>query len=353
MSLIPVTVLTGFLGSGKSTLLNALLKDPALADTAVLINEFGEVPVDHLLVREADDDITVLNSGCLCCTVRGDMVETMGDLFVKRVQGEVPEFRRMIIETTGLADPAPILHTLMSDPLVAARYKLDGIVTTIDAVHGMGQLDRQRECLKQVAVADRLVLTKLDLADPTVAEQLRARLRQLNPAAPIHVADHGRIDAALLLNAGLFNPGAKHPDVAGWLKEEAYEGHDHGHHHHHGHGHDHGHDPRHGLDVNRHDAEIGAFVVIFEAPVDWDALAGALELLAQTNGERLLRVKGIINAIGHERPLAIHGVQHLFHAPSELPAWPEGDSRHTRIVFITRDLEREDVAGLLNAVVNR
>jgi len=354
MSLIPVSVLTGFLGSGKTTLLNALLKDPALGETAVLINEFGEVAIDHLLVRESNEDITILNSGCLCCTVRGDLVTAMRDLFLKRVRGEVPEFQRMIIETTGLADPAPILHTLMTDPVVSSRYKLDGIVTTIDAVHAMRQLDTQKECVKQVAVADRIILTKLDLADPTETERLRARLHQLNPGAPLHVASNGQIAAECVLNAGLFNPGSKHPDVARWLNEEAYPNHHHDHDHAHGHAHhmgEHGH--RHGLDVNRHDADITAFVVTYDHPVSWEALAGGLELLASTNGERLLRIKGIVNVAGSDLPLAIHGVQHLFHAPSELPSWPEGDSRQTRLVFITRGLGREDVTGLLNAVVGQ
>jgi G3E family GTPase len=336
MSLIPVCVLTGFLGSGKTTLLNHLLAQPGLADTAVLINEFGAVGLDHLLVRQVAEDVVLLQSGCLCCTVRGDLVEGMRDLFIKRVKSEVPEFNRVVIETTGLADPAPIIHTLMTDPLISVHYKLDGIVATIDAVNGEATLNAQAEAVKQAAVADRLVLTKADIADPTKVEVLRARLRRLNPAAPIIVAAHGKLDPADILDAGLFNKDAKIPDVTRWLNEEAYQAHQHGHHHHH--------------DVNRHDAHIQAFVFTAEKPVSWMALGFALEMMISSKGENLLRIKGIVNAQESDLPLAIHGVQHVFHPPAPLPCWPDADHR-TRIVFITRDLPREMVEDLLKGVL--
>lgn len=355
--LIPVTVLTGFLGSGKTTLLNALLKHPDMGETAVLINEFGEVGLDHLLVEAIDDDIVLLNSGCLCCTVRGDLVTAMRDLYFKRVRGLVPEFGRLLIETTGLADPAPILHTLMTDPLISSRYRLDGIVTTIDAVNGASQLDRQPEPVKQAAVADRLVLTKTDLATPEALADLEARLRAVNPAAPLLRADHGRLEPAAVLNAGLFKPGEKHPDVARWLSEEAYDD-GHGHHgHHHGHGHDHhehgqeggGH---HHHDVNRHDARISAFTVSFNAPLRWEGFVDAMEMLIASKGEDILRLKGLLNVEGEDAPVVVHAVQHVFHPPTTLPAWPD-DDRRSRLVFITRSVNRAPVADLLAAALGQ
>ena len=222
-ALIPVTLLTGFLGSGKTTVLNHVLKQPEMAATAVIVNEFGEIGIDHLLVEKASDDVVLLNSGCLCCTVRGDIVDTLLNLFVGRAGGKIPHFTRVVIETTGLADPAPILHTLISDPLVAARYTLDGVVTTVDAVNGAGTLDRQPEAVKQAAVADRLLLTKTDLADPGAAAALKARLAALNPTAPLLSPAQGAVDPALLFNLGFYDPQSKSVDVQRWLRDEAFD----------------------------------------------------------------------------------------------------------------------------------
>jgi len=351
---IPVTVLTGFLGSGKTTLLNKLLRRPELADTAVIINEFGEIGLDHLLVEKSDDEgMVTLNSGCLCCTVRGDLVRTMSELFLKRAKGEVSSFRRMVVETTGLADPAPILHTLMTDPLLATRYRLDGVVTTVDGVNGASTLDNHEEAVKQAAVADRLLLTKSDIADAPKLDDLKHRLQHLNPGAAAISISGGEIDPNAILNAGLYNPETKTADVKRWLHEEAYEGsHDHGHQHHrHGpdHGHDHGHEHEHGHgeqdphDVNRHDDRIKAFCMTFDEPMSWATVAAAFDALVTYRGPDLLRMKGILNVKDTDKPVVIHGVQHVFHPPATLEAWPEGDDRKSRVVFITRDIAESTI----------
>src|ERR1044071_1399848 len=237
-SRIPVTVLTGFLGSGKTTLLNHVLKQPDMATTAVIVNEFGEIGLDHLLVESATEDVVLLNSGCLCCTVRGDIVNTLTDLFVGRVKGRVPYFTRAVIETTGLADPAPALHALISDPIVAERYMIDGVVPQVDAVNGAGTLDRQIEAVKQAAVADRLIVTKADLAQPEALAALEARLAALHPGAPPLRAAPRVLDPAGLFDLGLFDPRTKSVEVQRWLQDEAVAAHDddddddHDHHHH-------------------------------------------------------------------------------------------------------------------------
>ena len=350
-SLIPVTVLTGFLGSGKTTVLNRLLKRIELSATAVIINEFGEVGLDHLLVERASEDFVVLNSGCLCCTVRGDLITTLRDLFLRRVRGEIPEFQRIVIETTGLADPAPVLHTLMTDPLIAARYRLDGVVATVDAVNGMRTLDGHAEAVKQSAVADRILLTKQDLASSDQVAALTARLRGLNAGTPILPVADGAVDPAAIFNIGLYDPASKSVEVQRWLHDEAYAV-EHVHQHQHDHAHeaedddDHEHETGH-PDVNRHDDRIHAFCVVRDAPVLWDAFAGWLDIMAAMRGDDLLRVKGIVNIVDRPgRPVVVHGVQHLFHPPTLLDAWPSEDHR-TRLVFIVRDIEREAVEDTL------
>ncbi len=332
---IPVTVLTGFLGSGKTTVLNYVLKHPGMDRTAVIINEFGEIGLDHLLVETATEDVVLMSSGCLCCTVRGDIADTLTDLFVKRAKGRIPEFRRVVIETTGLADPAPVLHALMSDPIVAERYMLDGVVATVDAVNGAGTLDNHHEAVKQAAIADRLLLTKSDLADADGMAALARRLAALNPTASPLSVTQGEVDPQVLFDLGLFDPEKKSVEVQRWLNDEALADDHHDHHH--------------DLDVNRHDDRIRAFCIVRDKPISWNALSGWLDSLASMRGDDLLRVKAIVAIADRpDQPVVLHGVQHLFHPPVLLPAWPSDDHR-TRIVFITRDLPQDVIEKSLAA----
>jgi len=348
---IPLTLLTGFLGAGKTTLLNRLLKDPALTDTAVIINEFGEVSLDHLLVDYIGDNMVLLQSGCLCCTLRGDLVDGLEKLLRDLDNGRC-QFRRVLLETTGLADPAPVLQTAMAHPYLVKRFRLDGVVTVVDAVNGESTLDGYPEAVKQAAVADRIVLTKTDLADAEQRAGIVGRLHALNPAATILDAAKGEATADRLLNCGLYDPSRKIPDVKKWLAAEAYaeaQEHHHGHGHGHGHGH-HGHDHDH-HDVNRHDDHIASFVLTADKPIPAGTLDMFLELLRASHGAKLLRVKGIVQlAEMPDNPVVVHGVQHVFHPTARLERWPDDDHR-SRLVFITRDLPERTVRELFEAFI--
>ena len=349
---IPLAVLTGFLGAGKTTLLNRLLKDPALADTAVIINEFGEVSLDHLLVEHIGDNMVLLKSGCLCCTMRGDLVDALERLLRDLDNGRAG-FKRVLLETTGLADPAPVLHTMMAHPYLLLRYRLNGIVTVVDAVNGEATLDAHEEAVKQAAVADRIVLSKTDLATPAQRDGILSRLKTLNPAAPVLDAAKGEARPAQLLNAGLYDPERRIPDVKRWLAAEAYaDAHAHRHHDH-AHDHDHAHHGHEHLDRSRHDDHIGSFVIATDQPIPAGTLEMFLELLRASHGSSLLRVKGIVNvAEMPDTPVVVHGVQHVFHPTARLERWPDDDHR-TRIVFITRDLPERTVRELFDAFMGR
>jgi G3E family GTPase len=325
---IPVNVLTGFLGSGKTTWLSRLIRDPGMARTAVVINEFGAVGLDHILLESSDENIVELNDGCLCCTIRGDLARTLEDLLARRRRGDIMQFDRIVIETTGLADPAPILHVLMTDKALTGALRLDGVVTTVDAVNGAETLDAHVESVKQAAIADMLVLTKTDLESADLAA-LQKRLRGLNPAASIIDASvggpMGDVAPGALFGSGVLDASAKSDVVRDWLASEAAQDHS----HHHG-------PNRH--DSNRHDNSISAYAFTRAAPLHAVALTLFLEILAEHCGADLLRLKGVVNLVeSPDKPAVIHGVQNIIHPVLWLDRWPD-EARASKFVCITKNL---------------
>ena len=361
---IPVTILTGFLGAGKSTLLNRILRDAVMKDAAVIINEFGDVGIDHLLVESSGDSIIELSDGCLCCTVRGELVDTLANLMDAVQTGRVKPVKRVVIETTGLADPAPVMQAIMGNPVIAQNFELDGVVTVVDAVNGLQTLDNHEEARKQVAVADRLIISKKSMTEQ--ADALEKRLRMLNPRAAMMNADSAEAGSAAVLVNGLYDPTTKIADVGRWLQDEdaheAHHHHDHDHNHnhdhngdHHGHHHHHhGHADQDPHDVNRHDASIRSFSIVEEKPIDPMALDMFIDLLRSAHGEKLLRMKAIVSVSDRpDRPLVLHGVQSIFHPPVRLAAWPDPSDRRTRMVLITRDLPEAFVKDLFDAFLGK
>jgi G3E family GTPase len=323
--LTPVNIITGFLGSGKTTLLQRLLRSPDLADVAVLVNEFGEVGLDHHLLQGVAESTVLLGNGCLCCAVRGDLQRALRDLLSRRTRGEVPNFRRVVIETSGLADPAPIAYTLLSEAVLRHHFRLSGIVTTVDAVNGADQLERFPESARQIAMADRLVITKADLADEEAVAALRQRLRRRNVAAQVLDAQEAGGDIARLLTDDIYDTAGKSRTARHWIAEEVDE-------------------------RATHTADVQSFVVIFSEPLDWTAFGVWASMLLHRHGADILRLKGLLNVAGVPTPVLINGVQHIVHPPSHLDEWPDSD-RRSRLVFIVRGLQRERIEHSL-AVFN-
>jgi len=327
---IPVTVITGFLGSGKTTLLSKLLRHPGMNRAAVIINEFGEVGIDHELVQSSSEQTTLLDNGCLCCVLRSDLQETLRELFIRRRSGDVIDFDRVFIETSGMADPAPVAQTLVSDTMLAAHFRLDGVVTLADAVNGSEQLDTLVEPLKQAALADRILVTKTDIAEADAVRHLKQRLREINPQALLDEVVQGEIAPAQLTGIGLARARADGDEVARWLGPLPAGAES-------------------SVVTGSHTRGVRSFCLWFDVPFSWPALTAALQVLTAMRGPDLLRVKGLVNVEGEPGPVVIQGVQHVFHPPATLAAWP-GDDRRTRIVFITRNIERAAIDSLFTAV---
>jgi G3E family GTPase len=340
----PISVITGFLGSGKTTLLNKLLQHPAMQHAAVVINEFGNVGIDHLLVRAATEDIVLMDNGCLCCTIRGDMVATLQELLDKRERGEIPQFDRIVMETTGLADPAPIIHTLLNDDDLKGLFYLDHVITTVDGVYGLQQLDQHYETVKQSAVADTLIITKTDLTESPHLTALIQRLQKLNPAARIFHTVIETAEIAQLFNHKLYNPATKHLDVQRWLQADAYR------------------ETAPMLSIQsikniaqntdiHHDDYIRSFCIEYDDPISWTVLNRWFQQLTALRGKDLLRTKGIVYTQETELPVIVQGVQHIFQPPTTLEAW-HIDPPRSQIVFITRNLEKAVLEKMLDVLVH-
>jgi G3E family GTPase len=336
---IPVTLLTGFLGSGKTTLLNKLLHHPSMKDTAVIINELGDAGLDQVFANTAlaqnienehiADNTVLLSSGCLCCTLKNELADTMRDLFFKRALQAIPEFRRLVIETTGMADPGPILANLMNEPVIESTYRLDAVVVTVDSVYGLEQLESTPEALKQAAVADVLLITKTDLASSQQLHDLKEKLVSINPGATQHKVIHGKLDPIFVIDVGLFDIATKAPEPQRWLRAPYKPA-----------------LPKGTLPQKVHADDIVSFTVTMPQPLKWADLRPHLLKFCQTYGKNLLRLKGIIYAEDQPAPLAIHAVHFTPYPPTLLEGWQEDDPQ-SRIVIIGKGLDELEIRKAL------
>ena len=327
---IPITLLTGFLGSGKTTLLNKLLNHDGMKDTAVVINELGEAGLDHILARTVEgdqvaDNTVLLSSGCLCCTLRDELADTLRDLFFKRALQAIPEFKRMVIETTGMADPGPILANLMIQPVISSTYRLDAVIVTMDSVYGLSQLEQHIEARKQAAVADVLLLTKADLASPEHIQALAEKLQELNPGATQHRITHGHIDPQSIINVGLFDSESKKAQPQRWLRAVNGQPNTNG-----------------KLPQSSHQDDISSFTVTLPTSIYWEQLEPILQKLCREHGEQLLRLKGILHVEDQPAPLAVHAVQHTLYPPTLLTGWDENEPT-SRLVLIGKGLNELEI----------
>jgi G3E family GTPase len=334
---IPVTLLTGFLGSGKTTLLNQLLSDPKMHDSAVIINELGETGLDHILATQVEsehiaDNTVLLNSGCICCSLKNELADTMRDLFFKRALQAIPQFNRLVIETTGMADPGPILGNLMNEPVIESTFRLDAVVVTIDSVYGLKQLQENTEALKQAAVADVLLLTKTDIANSDEIKALQEKLAEINPGASQHLIQHGEINPDSIIDVGLFDPTGKIATPQRWLRTPSKIN-----------------QPKGTLPQKAHQDGITSFTVTMPKPLNWRDLKPVILKLCQTHGSKLLRLKGIIHAEDQPAPLAIHAVHFTPYPPTLLEGWDE-DEAISRIVIIGKEIDESEVRKALMQV---
>ena len=327
---IPITIITGFLGSGKTTLLSAFLKQKNMTNTAVIINEFGEVGLDHNLIETTDENIVELQNGCICCTIQQDLKTTLLDLIKKMERNTIPIFNRVVIETTGLADPVPIIHTLMTSLDLHRAYSIDGVITLVDAINGNSTYDKHEEAIKQTALADKIILSKTDLSKKTTIKSLKNRIKKINPKTVIIESTKDNIPLTNLLGLNDYDPLNISWDAREWLAIEKYKDNEHN---------DHDHDHNHNHNINRHGDNIESFSLVTNQQVSMTTFNFFIELLSSQMGSKLLRIKGMLNIKGKNGPAIIHGVQHIFHPVEWLEEWPDEDHSN-RLVFITRDIKK-------------